>query len=288
MEAATEKNNKGVEFLLKKDFERAESAFKDALGKDDKNTTALNNMGLLYHQKEEYKKAIQHFNNAISIHAKDTYYLNLANSLTFLGKYDEAETNYKACLSLNLDNANAKISLAKLYEKVGKARLATVIWEELANSSTKEFYKSELAKNYMATGNFENALSVLTYLISINENALYRCYIGVCEFNLKNYGLAELAFKKSLAVEPDNYKTRHYLAINYLSKGDYNDALKQLELLIKMNPDDNKVKLDKAIIFLNLGNYKEAQKLIDQVLKTDSENEKALYYKSVLAGQNKS
>lgn len=282
MEAAIEKNNKGVEFLLKKDFERAESEFKDALEKDDNNTTALNNMGLLYHQKGEYEDAVQQFNKAISIHAKDTYHLNLANSLTFLSKYDEAEIHYKACLSHNADNINAKISLAKLYEKTGKVQRATKIWEELVNSSSKEFYKIELAKNYMAIGNFENALSVLSYLNSIKENALYQCYIGVCEFNLKNYGLAEVAFIKSLSVEPDNHKTRHYLAINYLSKGEYSDAIKQLDMLIKMNPDDSKVKLDKATIFLNLNKYQQAWELINSVLEFNPDNKKAIHYKRIV------
>ncbi len=282
MDATIENNNKGVEHLLKKDFDNAKSQFEEALEKDKSNTTALNNMGLLYHQKEHYAKAVTFFNQAISINPKDTYYLNLANSLTFLKKYDEAELNYKYSIHLNADNVNAKISLAKFYQATGKVQMATTIWEELVNSSTKELYKLELAKNYMAIGNFENALSVLSYLSSIKENAEYHCYMGVCEFNLKNYGLAENAFKKSLSIEPDNYKTRHYLAINYLSKGDYAAAIKELDMLIRMNPDYSKIKMDKAMILLNLRKYQEGLDLINGVLKSYPDDKKALKYKNIV------
>ena len=141
MVTAIEKNNKGVQYLLNKDFENAEFEFKELLENDKTNTTALNNMGLLLHQKGKYEEAIDCFNKAISLNGKDTYFLNLANSLTFLGKFEEAEQNYIKCLHINTDNANAKISLAKLYEKTGQINLAKGIWEDLVNASNKEFYK---------------------------------------------------------------------------------------------------------------------------------------------------
>ncbi|MCG8306788.1 MAG: tetratricopeptide repeat protein [Cytophagales bacterium] len=282
MKTTTERNNKGVEHLLKKEFSKAEAEFTASLEMDSTNSTALNNMGLLHHQKRNYEKAADLFEKAIAITKKDTYYLNLGNALTFLKKYGEAEFNYMECLKINGQNENAKISLAKLYESTGKPELATKIWEELTTSSARGLYKAELARNYMATGNFERALSVLSYLNSVREDALNLCYTGVCEFNLKNYGLAESAFKKSLAIEPDNDKTRHYLAINHLSKGDYDSAIRELNSLIRMHPENSKVKLDKATILLNLGRYGEASDLIKAVLSADPENKKAIRYQKVV------
>ena len=286
MKSSIKTNNKGVEHFLNKDFERAEEEYKKALQANSKNTTALNNLGLIYHQKGEYEKAAENFKKAIALNEKDTYYLNLANALVFLKKYKEAEESYKKCLRINPQNEIAKMSMARFFEALKQPQRATVLWEDLANSTAHDYYKLELAKNYIAIGWFENALSMLHHLNSKNENAKLLCYIGVCEFNLKNYGLAENALKNSLALEPDDYKTRHYLAINYLSKGDYQKSIKEFDFLIKMNPDDTKVKLDKASLLLNIGKYNEAMELIDYILKIEPENGKALYYKKVVSKMN--
>lgn len=288
MEPAIQKNNKGVEYFFNNDLEKAETEYKKALDLDPQNATALNNLGLLHHQKKEYAKAIGFFMKAIAVKEKDTYLLNLANSLVFLEKYTEAEENYKKCLSLNPENEKAKISLARFYENTGKVQNATKIWAQLAYSSPKESYKIELAKNYMAAGKYENALSVFINLHSANKIALIDCYIGVCHFNLQNHGMAEAAFKKSLAAEPDNYKTRHYLAINYLSKGEHHNALRELDFLIKMYPENLKVKLDKATLFLNLGDFPKAREIIEAVLKIDPEHKKALHYKQLVGKLNQS
>lgn len=267
--------------MLNKNFEKAEAEFKLALKKDNKNTSALNNLGLLYHQKKEYTKAVELFNEALSVHAKDTYYLNLANAQVFLKKYPEAEWNYKKCLSINPDNINAKISLAKFYETIGKAGYATRIWENVANVSANDCYKIELAKNYMSTGNFENALSVFNPLSTVKDSAEIYCYIGICEFYLKNFGLAEISFKKSLSLEPDKYEARHYLAVNYLSIGDHKKAIKEFDFLIKIEPKNTKVKLDKASVLLNLGKFGDARKIVETVLQLDPKNTKALHYKKL-------
>lgn len=288
MEPTIERNNKGVEYLLNKNFEKAEAEFKLALKKDEKNTSALNNLGLLYHHKKEFEKAVELFNKALLVQAKDTYYLNLANAQVFLKQYPEAEFNYKKCLSINPGNINAKISLAKFYETIGKANYATKIWENLVNTAANDRYKIELAKNYMSTGNFENALSVFHPLSSVKDSAEIYCYIGICEFYLKNYGLAEISFKKSLSIEPDKFEARHYLAVNYLSTGDYKNVIKEFDFLIKFEPKNTKVKLDKALVLLNLGQFDDALNIVETVLQLDPKNTKALHYKKLVEDLNSS
>lgn len=282
MEEAIKINNKGVELFLNEKFEEAEQEFLKVLSKDESNNTALNNLGLLHHQKVNYEKAVDCFSKAIDIQPKETYYLNRANSFVFLEKLKEAEEDYKKCLLLNPDNVNAKISLARFYEATKKRESAIDIWEQLAGSSSNEFYKIELAKNYMSIGKYENALTQFLTIDSIDEEALVNYFIGVCHFNLKNYGIAENAFKNSLAVAPDNYKTRHYLAINYLSKGEDERALKEFDILIKMHPENVKIKLDKTALLLNISDFQKAIELIDEILFVDPKNEKANYYKELI------
>lgn len=288
METAVQNNNKGVEYLLNKNFEKAEAEFRQALKLDKKNATALNNLGLLYHHKKEFEKAEEFLNKALLVQAKDTYFLNLANAQVFLKKYTEAEQNYQKCLRLNPENTNAKISLAKFYESVGKAGFAREIWENLVQTSDNISFKTESAKNYMSTGNFEKALSVFHPLAAANNSAEIYHYIGICEFYLKNYGLAEQSFKKSLSIEPDKFEARHYLAVNYLSTGDYNSAIKEFDFLIKFEPENIKVKLDKTSVLMNLGKFEEALDIVETVLHLDPKNTKALQYKKLMEELNSS
>ena len=58
MEVTIEKNNMGVHHFLNNDFKSAEDYYKEALDKDERNTSALNNIGLLYHQEGKFEKAV--------------------------------------------------------------------------------------------------------------------------------------------------------------------------------------------------------------------------------------
>jgi tetratricopeptide (TPR) repeat protein len=282
MEKAIEKNNKGVNFFLNEDFENAELQYKAALEEDKDNATALNNLGLLYHQKGEYKQAAEYFKKAISIKSKDTYYLNLANSLVYLKDYNEAEVAYKKSLDINPENVNTKISLAKFYESIDRINDAIRYWEDLVDSYDNESFDIELVKKYMALAKYEKAISLLYNVSSKGENALVYYYIGICEFNLKNFGNAEIAFKKSLGIKPDFTDARHYLAINYLSKGEYFNAIKEFDYIITIEPENHKVKLDKAIVYLNIGEYVKAEEIIENICKLDPRNQKANYYRNVV------
>ena len=282
MEKAIEKNNKGVEHFFKEDFKKAQAYYEEALANDKKNATALNNLGLVFHQNKAYDKAVSCYMKALEVKKSDTYFLNLANAFAHLFKNEEAEENYKKCLEVNPDNLNAKISLAKFYQFNDKPEMSVGIWENIASTANNFEYKLELAKNYITIGLHEKALSLLSYLSNIRENTKIYYYIGICEFHLKNYGLAETAFKSCLALEPDNYNARHYLAVNHLAKGDYKNALKELDFIIKINPKELKVKLDKAMVLLNLKRYKGSLILIDEVLHIDPKHVKALHYRTIV------
>lgn len=280
MDKTTEINNKGVEHFLNNNFVDAENEYNKALELDAENTTTLNNLGLLYHKKKDFEKAEECFKKAISLKKKDTYLLNLANAQVFLKKMNEAENNYKEAIQLNEQNKSAKISLARFYEAQNRINESVKIWTALVKTQSDDFYKIELAKNFMALEKFELALEILNNTIS--ETGEILCFMGVCEFNLKNFGMAEDAFKRSLANQPNNFKTRHYLAINYLSKGDYKNAIKELDFIIRLNPENEKVTLDKVSILLNLQKYNDANYLLDEILQKFPKSRKAHKYKELV------
>lgn len=282
METTIEKNNQGVQFFLNRDFESAKKLYEQALDIDAENVTTLNNLGLLYHQLKEYTTAVNYYEKAISIKPKDTYYVNLANSLMFLERQKEAIELYGISLQINPKNTNAKVCLAKAYEAEKKHQEAGVIWETIVSESNEEKHAIDFAKNQMAQGNFNKSLAILMELQFVEENSLVLALIGMCEFNLKNHGLAEEAFKKSLSISPNNGEIRRYLAINYLSKGNTPEALRELKFLMTMFPKNEQAKLDACMVLLNLKEYKEADQLLDEVLQLNKNNAKAKQYKKTV------
>ncbi|QIA08471.1 tetratricopeptide repeat protein [Draconibacterium halophilum] len=282
MEKAIEINNKGVQHFLNKEFDQAEEQYLQALKLDNKNATALNNLGLLHHQKKDYEQAERYFLNAININHKATYFLNLANAQVFLRKWEDAETNYQTALKLQPNNENVLASLARFYENSNKHQQANEVWLSLVQQSPRKEHSIDLAKNLMTLKRFEEALAVLSNHPWFNSSAAIQFYAGICEFNLKNYGLAELAFKNSLAIDPDNFKTRHYLAINFIAKGASVSALKELNFLMRLNPENEKVRLDAVSVLLSLKRWEEAQKLNNEVLTLNEGSAKALEYKKII------
>ncbi len=282
MDKLIELNNQGVTHFLNQRFKEAEDSYNKVLEMDAHNATALNNLGLLYHQQKQYNDAEKCFEEAINANPRSSYYLNLANVQVFLKKWDVAEKNYNKACKLDARNQKAKISLARFYETRQFYSKAAEVWFDLIIQTNETEYKINLAGNKMAMGQFEEALAILSKLTDQKEAAMVYHQIGICELNLKNYGLALLAFRNSLGLAPDNLGTRHYMAVTLLAAGEYEKALREFDLLLRMEPKSIKFRLDKASVLLSLKRTGEAKALIDQVLIRDPENEKAIKYLKLL------
>ena len=287
MDKLIELNNQGVSHFLNQRFKEAEDSYNQVLEMDAHNATALNNLGLLYHQQKHYDNAEKSFEEAIEANPRSSYFLNLANVQVFLKKWATAEKNYIKACELDPKNVKARISLARFYEAQRLFSKAADVWFSLIMQTNETEYKINLAGNKMAMGQFEEALAILSNLTDQKDAATVYHQIGVCELNLRNYGLALLAFRNSLGLSPDNLATRHYLAVTLLSAGEYEKALDEFDFLLKMEPESIKFRLDKASVLLSLQRTGEAKELIDQVLQRDPENKKAAKYLTLINGEEK-
>lgn len=61
--------------------------------------------------------------------------VHLAQTLAGLGRFEEAEEEYRAALSLSPNDANVKLALARTYIQQVKSSQAIVIVEDLCNKS---------------------------------------------------------------------------------------------------------------------------------------------------------
>lgn len=271
-------NNQATKYFLGNEFEKAEKLYNEALGLNPESPTVLNNLGLLYHQKKQYDTAYEYFMKALKIEEKNTYLLNAGNAMACMNNLDEAASLYKKVIEKDYQNIAAIESLANLYEYKKEYTKAAQYWKVLANQTGKAEYFIALAKNQMQARQFKSALELL-YHNNLRNSATSWHLVGICEYELRNLGLAVEAFKQALGIEPDWEATRQYLAVTLLKAGDTHSAIEEMSKIIKINPQNYHVLTDLGVVFLSQKRVDDAIKLFEEALTIKPDFEKALKYK---------
>ncbi|MDN3689970.1 tetratricopeptide repeat protein [Cyclobacterium jeungdonense] len=281
-EKAIALNNEGASHFLNKEFDKALECYKQAYELDSKNSSILNNLGLYYHQEKDFQKALEFFESAQSIEKKPHFLVNGGHSLAMMGMYEDAAMRYKQALKLDPDHKSARVSLAHLATHTGDLKKAIVIWKELMEVVPDNTYAIELAKVYMQIKDWEKALKNLHRIEVSDGDALAWRMIGQCEYQLKNFGMAQKAFKMALAENPDEVESRQHLAINYLAMGDWEEGIRQLEMILRMDPENHQIMTELAVVYLGKGNMDKATTWLEKALAIKPDFPKALRYKQML------
>ncbi|MFH5833411.1 tetratricopeptide repeat protein [Halalkalibaculum sp. DA3122] len=280
MDTSTEINNTGVRHFLNQQFGKAEKCYREALELNPENATVLNNMGLLYHQKKRYEEAIEYFEEAIRIKPKDTFYVNAGNAAACLNRVEEAESRYLKALEANSNSVSAHKSLAKLYEYTGDFKKAAPLWTELVRITGKEEFKVEYAQNLLNQKKYSKAVEILYNQVS-KESSRVWYLVGICEYQLKNYGWAVSCFKKGLAIDPDDEDIRHYLAVTYVARGEAEKGILQLDKILRVNPENYRILTEKGVILLSENQPSRALELFEKSLSIHPEYDKAKKYRDM-------
>lgn len=109
-------NNIAVNFLKRKEYDKAIKEFELSLQYDANNTNALYNVGVAYFQLEQYDKAIDIFKKLLVLKPDDAYsYYHIGVSLSQESKTDEAIEYYIKAIELKTDFVEARANLAMIY-----------------------------------------------------------------------------------------------------------------------------------------------------------------------------
>lgn len=273
-------NNQGVRHFLEQEWKKAGKCYQKALELDDKNPAVWNNLGLLAHQKKAFTEACQHFQQAFDLDPKPNYLVNQANALAMLGDLESAVGGYLQALEIQGNYVPAMASLAKLYTHQGRLNESVSVYRRLTEISDEQEYPFQLALLYIQQGEFDAAIQLLYKLAKNAGSTEVWFQIGRSEFLAKNHGRADSAFKKALALNPDDKASRNFLAVNLLALGKTEEALKQYELLLRFFPDDTAILTDTAVVLCSMNRFGEADTLLDRALTLQPDHQKALLYKN--------
>lgn len=287
-EKANDKNNEGVEFFVKGDYEKALECFKKAikidnsiseihynLGNtklflDNKNIKNTDDLEKLFNEViGDYSKAI-----SLSLNKPDfRYYYNRGTLYAFSKKYliaiddlsksievdrhAEAYINRAIAYLILNDNQNAEKDLKKAEElsNVDDKYLTCVLYNNLGNS-------------YLSKGDFYNAEKYYKKSLEKDNNYIY-AILGLANIDIYNYQYSK----------KNNY---------------YMEALNKFDEAKKIEPNFHGIYYNKSHLLLNKGriegnkeSYLEAIKLAEKALEClnnkniEDNTTKALYYYSI-------
>lgn len=292
---ANNKNNEGVEFFIKGEYEKALECFNEAIKIDDSIAEIHYNLGntkLFLHNKDvknandlekifddvrkDYAKAIN-----LSINKPDfRYYYNRGTLYAFSKKYEFAIKDLSKSIGIEdthpepyINRANIYLIYSQIYsenleEYLEKANVDLKMAEELSNVDdiylTRVLYNN-FGNTYLNNGDFYNAEKYYKKSLEKDSNYIY-AILGLANINVHKY--------------------QYYRDSDYYVK-----ALNKFNEAEKINPNFHGIYYNKSHLFINKGRiennkdgYIEAIKLVDKALeylnneKIKDNTTEALYY----------
>ena len=281
------------------------------------NTEALSLKAMIYMEKENYSQAL-----ALIEEAKKSDPNNIG--LDFFKIQLDAKTknidavmaDYENLVTSHPENREFKVTLAKLYVQVGKAKeaenvLFTLIESEPNNVQTKtlvldflsatsvdrvdqqfqkftDFHKAqprallELANWMIARRNFEAAKPALNQVIELEEDSSVglsaKILLAKMEFENKHFDAVSKIVAEVLDANPNYDDAKILEARLFLVKEDYDAAIALLNRVIWSKEGSEEANLLLAQIFLIKSDLKKADQHFSSVLETNPANLQALNY----------
>jgi len=293
-------NELGIAYLYKKQFNEALSAFRKAIEIEPKNSALYYNMGDLFSHKEDYGRAADSLQRAVELAPKNTVYLSgLASIYRRMGRHDDAiEIVNKAVALATITGVELPVTIVEGYPVVqgpaeGPAKRAGIEAGdkiiEVNGLSTKGWNNDRFVGSIKGSEGTKVVFAIerkdldkpiektLTReVIVLKGGAPLLSFRSLC---YREKGDLESAFKdaeKAYSLNPVDEWAKSAMALAYIDKGRYNDALNILST-IKDSPFDRMLE---ATARAKLGDMKKAVEIYSSIPEDYLASQKATYRQS--------
>jgi tetratricopeptide (TPR) repeat protein len=202
--AAMEWFNKGQQYRLNIQYDKAIDAFRRSISLYPNHPAAYNYTGLVYVEKGHYDKAIAKYNKAIALNPRYAKaYNNRGLAYSKKGEYMQAIIDFNKAIDKGLEIINIVI----------------------LPFNSKEDSKINLSAAIDVTDDYISPNATLT-------DAYYNRGIVFCK--LGNYQQAIKDFNKSIELEPDNAEAYHNRGVAYSMIGNYQQAIADFKIAARL------------------------------------------------------
>jgi len=239
---------------------------------------ALSTRARIYHNLAQDDKAIADYNRAIKAAPENMkLYEDRAQLYYELEKYDLADKDYQKMISIDQGSVMGYMGLGRNANSQGRYEDAIKQFDyviKLAPSYSSGY--SFRGESYTMLKQYDNAIDDVIKALSINgDQKAYSCL-----FVLADSATLQLTTKLKIqaAAEPTNYHWNYCLGVVYETQRKYHNAIDYYKKAFDVNSSPitaNRI----ADCYDECGNYEQALRFIDLAIEKDSTNETYLLHK---------
>jgi len=170
----------------------------------------FNEYGISLMSNFNFNLAIENFEKAISVNPQfATAYSNMAMCYTMSKDYKDAEIAHLKALEISPNNPIIRINYGVYLIKIKK---------------------------------YQRAKDILYPVIAENESMYFaELFIGVAHYFKEEYNSALIHFNRGISINPEFSDLYYHRALLYYKKGDYQNSIRDLQMVEKLSPNSTKV-----------------------------------------------
>ncbi|MDH3240603.1 MAG: tetratricopeptide repeat protein [Alphaproteobacteria bacterium] len=223
-------------------YDKAETAYKRAIGKNPKDASALHLLGLLTADKGRFQRALQLIEKALAVDPENPNFLHSAGHvLAQLGRLEEAVDRYRAALETEPDRPLTLSNLGNALKHLGHMDDAAHC---LARAVELDIGFAEGWSNLglveKARGAYPQAKTAFERAMALRpENPNFRFNLANAEREAGDLEAAIAGYKSVIAQDPSHGGAHLNLAATHKIAGDFERADASLQFSIKALPPDH-------------------------------------------------
>ncbi len=260
-----------------KAYDGAIKEYEKVIALDPNNSEAPLYLGAVYAERKQYKKALAYFAKL----AKDEDYNNRYLVEYYSGRVyqemklmREAEGAYKRALELKPDFYDALLAMGGILEIQGKKEQEINLYVKFQRENGPNAALAEsLAQIFLSRQDYDRALEQLGLLEELGEDVLsVKVKIALIYVEKKNYPEAVAKLEETLVMAPESDKVRFYLAALFEEMKENEKALKYFQEVPADSNFYSESVIHSAFILKQKGNLSAASAVLEKGLDQKPEN----------------
>ncbi|HMK66162.1 MAG TPA: tetratricopeptide repeat protein, partial [Thermodesulfobacteriota bacterium] len=191
----------------------------------------------------------------------------LAEAYFIAGRHREALSEYEALAKYFPQDFQVQERIGDLYSQNKNYRKAVVAFEKAVSLEPENiFLQIKLARAYNFSGDKEKALPLYRSILAKRNDINLQTEMGEILVAARQYSEALQVYQKILEPYPQSWDTRLKLAALLYHQKAFDQAAKELAILIQKDPENPEVWSLMGANAMELGNYHQAQKAFQKAL----------------------